>query len=83
MSVPEKVGLLNIIIMERMKGAVDETLREQHAGFRQDRSSTDPIALLPIIVKQSIDLNSSLYVNVFDYEKAFDSMGRETLWKTQ
>ena len=79
MSVPGKV--FNRIILERMKGEVDETLREEQAGFRQDRSCTDQIATLRIIVEQSIKWNSSLYVIFVDYEKAFDSLDRETLWK--
>ena len=79
LSVPGKV--LNRIILERMKGEVDNTLREEQAGFRQDRSCTDQIATLRIIVEQSIEWNSSLYVNFVDYEKAFDSLDRETLWK--
>ena len=64
-----------------MKAAVDNRLRDQQAGFRQDRSCTDHIATLRIIVEQSLELNSSLYVNFIDYEKAFDSVDRETLWK--
>ncbi len=36
LSVPGKV--LNRIILERMKGEVDKTLREEEAGFMQDRS---------------------------------------------
>ena len=28
-----------------------------------------------------MEWNSSLYVNIVDYEKAFDSLDRETLWK--
>ena len=36
LSVPGKV-LLNRIILERMKGDIDKTLREEQAGFRQDR----------------------------------------------
>ena len=79
LSVPGKV--LNIIILERMKGKVDQTLREQQAGFRQDRSCSDQIAILRVRVEQSIEWNSSLYVNFVDYEKAFDSVDRETLWK--
>ena len=70
LSVPGKV--LNRIILERMKGEVDKTLRDEQAGFRQDRSC---------IVEQFIECNPSLYVNFVDYEKAFDSLDRETLWK--
>ena len=81
LSVPGKV--LNNIILERMKGVreVEVTLRKEQAGFRQDRSCTDQIATLQIIVEQSIEWNSSLYVNFVDYEKAFDSLNGETLWK--
>ena len=39
LSVPGKI--LNRIILERMKDKVDQTLREQQAGFRQDRSCID------------------------------------------
>ncbi|VDP58646.1 unnamed protein product [Schistosoma curassoni] len=64
-----------------MKDCVDARLRDQQAGFRKDRSCTDQIATLWIIVEHSIEWNSSLYINFIDYEKAFDSMDRTTLWK--
>ena len=54
------------IILERMKGEVDKTLREEQADFRRDRSYTDQIATLLIIVEQSIEWNSSVYVNCVD-----------------
>ena len=60
---------------------MDPKLRDQQAGFRQDRSCTDQTATLRIIVEPSIEWNSPLYVNFVDYEKAFDSVDRETLWK--
>ncbi|VDP18734.1 unnamed protein product [Schistosoma margrebowiei] len=53
----------------------------EDAGFRKDRSCTDQIATLRIIVEQSIEWNSSLYINFIDYEKAIDSVDRTTLWK--
>ncbi|VDO48262.1 unnamed protein product [Schistosoma margrebowiei] len=64
-----------------MKDAVDAQLRDQQTGFRKDRSCTDQIATLRIIVEQLIEWNSSLYINFIDYEKAFDSVDRRTLWK--
>ena len=71
LSIPGKV--LNRILLERMKAAVDNRLRDQQAGFRQDRSCTDHIATLRIIVEQSLEWNSSLYVSFIDYEKLFGS----------
>ncbi|VDO62562.1 unnamed protein product [Schistosoma margrebowiei] len=41
----------------------------------------DQITTLRIIVEQSIEWNSSLYINFIDYENAFDSVDRTTLWK--
>ncbi|VDP31860.1 unnamed protein product [Schistosoma curassoni] len=64
-----------------MKHSVDAQLRDQHAEFRKDRSCTDQIATLWIIVEQSIQCNSSLYINFNEYEKAFDNMDRTTVWR--
>jgi len=43
------------VILERIKLALDEKLREEQAGFRDGRSCTDQIATLWIIVEQSIE----------------------------
>ncbi|CAH8461116.1 unnamed protein product [Schistosoma haematobium] len=79
LSIPGKV--FNRLLLNRMKDAVDAQLRDQQAGFRKDRSCTDQIATLRIIVEQSVEWNSSLYINFIDYEKAFNSVDRRTLWK--
>ena len=79
LSVPGKV--LNRVILDRLKTGVDAKLRDHQAGFRKDRSCTDQIATLRIIVEQSIEWDSSLYINFVDYDKAFDSLDRDTLWK--
>ncbi|KAL0188422.1 hypothetical protein M9458_015521, partial [Cirrhinus mrigala] len=79
LSVPGKV--LNRVLLERMKEAVDAKLRDQQAGFHRYRSCIDQIASLRIIVEQSLECNSPFYINFIDYEKAFDSVDRQTLWK--
>ena len=79
LSVPGKV--FNRVLLNRMRDIVDPKLRDQQAGFRQNRSCTDQIATLRIIVEQSLEWNSPLYILFIDYEKAFDSVDRETLWK--
>ena len=79
LSVPGKV--FNRVILERLKDAMDPIMRDEQAGFRKGRSCTDQIAALRIIVEQSLEWNSSLYINFIDYEKAFDSVDRDSLWK--
>jgi hypothetical protein len=36
---------------------------------------------LRVTFQQPVDWNSSLYVNFVDYEKAFDSLDRDALWR--
>ena len=64
-----------------MKNIVDTKLRGEQVGFRKNRSCTDQIATLSIIVEQSIEWNSPFLINFIDYEKAFDSVDRVSLWK--
>ncbi|XP_073714068.1 uncharacterized protein [Misgurnus anguillicaudatus] len=78
LSIPGKV--FNRIILNRIKDQVDTQLRDQQAGFRKDRSCTDQIATLRIIVEQSLEWNSLLHITFVDYEKAFDSLDRSALW---
>ncbi|VDP64214.1 unnamed protein product [Schistosoma curassoni] len=79
LSIPGKV--FNRLLLNRMKNAVDAKLRDQQAGFRKYQSCTDQIATLWIILEQSVEWNSSLYINFIDYEKASDSVDRRMLWK--
>ena len=79
LSIPGKV--FNRILLDRMKEVVDGQLRDQQAGFRKNRSCADQIATLRIILEQSEEWKCSLLVNFVDYEKAFDSVDRNTLWK--
>ena len=79
LSVPSKI--FNRVILNRIKDAVDPSLRDNQAGFRKNRSCTDQIATLRIIIEQSQEWRTPLYVNFLDYEKAFDSVDRTTLWK--
>ena len=74
LSIPSKV--LTRVILNRIKVAVDEVLRDEQAGFRKDRSCIDQIATLRII-----KWSSPLYLIFVDFEKAFDSVDREAMWR--
>nr|KAG5698609.1 hypothetical protein BaRGS_027120 [Batillaria attramentaria] len=79
LSIPGKV--LTRIILERLKTALDKTLREEQAGFRNDRSCTDHIATMRIIIEQSLEWQTPLYSTFVDFQTAFDSVDREVIWK--
>ena len=74
------VKVLNRIILERMREAVDRVLRENQAGFRPSRSTTNQITTLRIIVEQLLEWRTALCINFIDYEKAFDSLDSNVLW---
>ena len=79
LSVPSK--LLTRIILDRLKNAIDDCLRPEQAGFRKNKSCIDQIATLRIIIEQSIEWQSPLFLNFIDFRQAFDSVDRETIWK--
>lgn len=79
LSVPSKI--LTRIILERLKDAIEERHHPEQAGFRKDKSCTDQIATLRIIIEQSLEWQSTLYLNFIDFEKAFDSVDRKVIWK--
>ena len=79
LSVPSKI--LGNILIERIRKVVDKELRKEQAGFRQGIGTSDQIFILRNIIEQSVEWQAPLYLNFIDFEKAFDSIHRETLWK--
>ena len=69
------------IILCRVRKAVDETLRQEQAGFRKGKSCVDQIFTIRQILEQSKEWNSTVYATYVDFEKAFDSLHRDSLWK--
>ena len=73
--------VLNRIILKKLKAELEKRLWDEQGGFRKEKSCTDQIATLRIIVEQCLEWNSPVYATFVDYEKAFDSVDREVLWK--
>ena len=65
-----------------MKDAIDGQLREQQAGFREKIGlGLTKSPRCGYGSQSEIDLFISRYINFVDYEKAFDSVRRQSLWK--
>ena len=79
LSVPGKIFCR--VMLDRIKTSIEKILREEQAGFREGRSCIDQIFVLRTIIEQSLEWNSSVYINFIDFEKAFDSVHHDTLWK--
>ncbi|XP_052261550.1 uncharacterized protein LOC127865671 [Dreissena polymorpha] len=62
-------------------GNLDGILRQEQAGFRKGKSCIDHIFVPRQILEQSHEWNGSLYLVFVNFEKAFDSLHRDSLWK--
>ena len=79
LSVTSKI--LSRIMLERLKKSLDKVLRPNQAGFRARRSCNDHIVTLRNIIEQTKEFNSNLYLTFVDFEKAFDTLDRNIMWK--
>ena len=69
------------ILFNMIFETVKEKIRIEQAGFRNERSRIDQIFVLRQLFQQSTEWNSNLYVLYADFEKGFNSLNRETLWR--
>jgi hypothetical protein len=72
--------ILSIVIHERISIALEPTLRKEQAGFRPGRSCIDHINTLRVIIEQSEELQTPLYLLFVDFERAFDTLDHERMW---
>ena len=49
-------------------------------GFRDKRSTSDAVFILHSVIQKILSRNSKLYCIFIDYEKAFDTVLRDSLW---
>ena len=54
--------------------------RKEQAGYRRERGTTEQVFILRNIIEQVNEWQTTLYLNFIDFEKAFHSVRRESLW---
>ena len=73
--------LISLIVLNRISPVIEPKLRNEQAGFRPNRSCTDQVNTLRIIVEQCMEFRSPLFLLFIDFERAFDSLNRDYMWK--
>jgi len=74
---PEQV--FTTVILDRIKVSVNAKMREEQAGFtRVKRSHPDQIMIL-VIINQSLELKSPLYIYFLEFKKTFDIDHKEDM----
>ena len=66
------------VIVKIFGSANNNKMRNEQAGYREGRNTTEQIFVLRNIIEQVIEWNSNLYICFVDFEKSFDSVHRET-----
>ena len=66
-------------MLERIKIGIDKKLRKRQAGFRPKRSTTEQMFILRNILEQANEWRAGPYIHFVDFEKALDSVHRESL----
>ena len=72
--------VLSRILANRIQAGVDPLLRKEQAGFRKERRTTEQIFIVRNILEQVNEWNATIYIHFVDFEKAFDSIHRNSLW---
>jgi hypothetical protein len=73
---------MTTVILNRIREKIDQRLKKEQAGFRKNHFCVDQINTLKIItIEQSNEWNERLYSVFIDFEKAFDSVSRDKMWK--
>ena len=60
---------------------MNQELPDTPAGFRKGRGTRDQIANICWIMEKGRQFQKNMYFCFIDYEKAFDCMDRNKLWK--
>ena len=69
------------ILQARLQQYVNRELPDVQAGFRKGRGTTDQIAIIHWIIGKAREFQKNTYFCFTDYEKAFDCLDYNKLWK--
>jgi hypothetical protein len=68
-------------ILGKIKSYIEKVMGDYHNGFRDGRSVIYNIFVLKIINEELREYNQSVPYLFFDFQKAYDSVHRDTLWE--
>ena len=69
------------ILQTRLQQYVNHELPDVQAGFRKGRETRDQIANILWIMEKAREFQKNIYFCFIDYDKAFDCMNHNKLWK--
>ena len=73
--------ILAYIILKKIKPYIEKIIGDYQNGFRDGRSVIDNIPVVKIINEKMWEYNQNAQYLFIDFQKAHDSILRDTLWK--
>ena len=70
------------LLLNRLKPQAEEIIKEEWAGFRAGKSTTEQIFKLRILCEKYLQHQQSLYHVFVDFKKAFNRVRHAALWAT-
>ena len=70
------------ILQASLQQYMNRELPDIQAGFRKGRGTRDQIINIRWIIKKAREFQKSIYFCFIDYDKAFDCVDHNKLWKT-
>lgn len=74
--------LFSKIILGRISKHLEENQPREQAGFRADYSTIDHIHVVKQVIEKFNEYGQLYYMAFVDYNKAFDSLSHNYIWKT-
>lgn len=79
---PVTYKILSRLLLNRMEPLLDQHLGEYQAGFRKSRSCAEQIHNLKSVIAYAKSRSKKFVVTFVDFQKAYDSINRETIRNT-
>lgn len=74
--------LFTTIILKRITKKIDLLQPVEQAGFRSGFSTTDHLQTVEQLIEKHKEYNTSLYIALIDYSKAFDTIEHDSIWRS-
>ena len=78
---PISVKVYNRMLLNRIYEPIDKLLQPYKASFRKNRNCLEQVHILRRVLEAFYQRQLPLIATFIDFQKAFDSIDRETMWK--
>jgi hypothetical protein len=78
---PTTYKILSSVLLSWLTPYTKEIIGDHQCGFRRNRSTIDHIFRIRQILKKKCEYNEEVHQLFIDFKKAYDSVGREVLYK--